>query len=133
MNLKEFTPDNCITGRSSSRVPSIGINTKVGMFRLNLEATELVGLKDGDQVKFHQDEDEPTNWYLEKVKEGGFVLRHKEAVGNGLLFNNMKLAKQIAESVSFTEKSGKCLLAGVPTQVNKRQLFGIITGTLRSK
>jgi hypothetical protein len=133
MKLKEFNTETCVTTRAHTGVPCIGVNVKAGLFRLNPEAQQLVNLKDGDQVVFLQDEEDPANWYLEKVKEKGFVLRMKETSGKGLVFNNRAVAKEIAESVSFTGHSGKCLIAGEATEFKKRQLWGVITGTLLNK
>jgi hypothetical protein len=121
------------TTQSHTRVPCISINVKVGLFRLNPEAQKLVNLQDGDQIVFLQDEEDPANWYLEKVKEKGFVLRMKETAGKGLVFNNIAVGRQIAESVAFTGKSGKCLIAGEATEFKKRQLWGVITGTMINK
>lgn len=132
MKLKEFNTETCVTPRIYNGVPCININVKVGLFRLNPEAQKLVNLQDGDQIVFLQDEEDPANWYLEKVKEKGFVLRMKETSGKGLVFNNIAVGRQIADSVAFTGNSGKCLIAGEATEFKKRQLWGVLTGTLKS-
>lgn len=130
MKLKEFTPGNCPTSRSYSGTPTIGINVKTGLFRVSSVAKDIIGLKDGDQVILHQDDEDPINWYIEKVKDGGFILRQKESTGQALLFNNSTLAKHIAASVEFTGKSGKVIVAGEPTLFQKRKLFGLLTSYL---
>jgi hypothetical protein len=132
MKLKEFNPENCIGANPRSKAPSITIDTKIGCNRINGSACELMGLSEGDQIKLHQDEDEEADWYMEKVKDGGFTLR-KGPAGSSLLFNNTKLSKKIAESVAFEGRSGKCLIAGKPTEFQKRKLFGVLTSGLRNQ
>jgi hypothetical protein len=132
MKLKEFNTENCTGLRTRTSAPAITVDTKTGCNRINGAASELIGLSDGDQVKFHQDEDEEGDWYMEKVKDGGFELR-KGPAGSTLLFNNVKLSKKIAESVAFEGRSGKCLIAGKPTEFQKRKLFGVLTSGLRNQ
>lgn len=131
MKLKEFNSENCSGFSKRSSAPSIAIDTKVGCNRINREACERLGLKEGDQVKFHQDEEEEADWYIEKVSEGGFSLR-KVGSGSALAFNNTALAKKIAESVAYEGRSGRCLIAGKPTEFQKRKLFGVLTSGLRN-
>lgn len=133
MKLKEFNAETCVNERKYFSVPSVAINMKTGLFRFNHEAVKLLELADGDQVMFLQDEGEPENWYVERVKDKGFVVRHKETVGKGVLFNNSQLARLIAESVLFTGLSGRCLIAGEPTEFKKRRLWGVLTATMKNK
>lgn len=127
MKLKEFNSENTINVRGGGRlIPAIGINLKVGLFNISKAACELIELKNNDQIVIHQDEEDKENWYIEKVKSKGFVVRNKEAVTAGVLFNNVTLARAIAESVDFKGKSGKALIAGKPTILDKRKLWGII-------
>lgn len=135
MKLKLFNSENTISIRGGGKVPSLSINQKAGLFSLNKEACTLIGLSDGDQIIIHQDEDEEADWYLEKVEEKGFVLRSKENVSSGLLFNNTALVRAIAASVEFTDNGGKALIGGTPTEMEKgkRKLWGILTTSLRNK
>jgi hypothetical protein len=129
MKLKEFNTENCCKmGRTT--IPSINIDTKVGTVRLNKSASALMGISNADQVKFHQDEDEPGDWYIEKVKNGGFEVR--EVANGAMVFNNTAICKKIAESVEFSGRSGKCLVAGKPTELKGRTLWGVITRTLNN-
>jgi hypothetical protein len=132
MKLKEFNADNCASA-PGGKSPTVALNTKTGLFRINKEACVLMDLSANDQIKFHQDEEEEGDWYIEKVKEGGFVLREKETITKGLIFCSSHLAKKIAESVSFSGQSGNCLVAGKPTEFQKRKLFGLLTATLRNQ
>jgi hypothetical protein len=134
MKLKEFNAENTTTlrGAGVNATPKIGLNTKVGLFNFNKPACELMGLKKGDQIIIHQDEEDPENWFLEKVKQKGFTLRDKENVTKGLLFNNTTLARAIGASVSFTGQSGRILIAGKPTEFEKRKLWGLLTSSLKN-
>jgi hypothetical protein len=68
MKLKTFNPEN--TG--DDVIPMLSINSN-GVFRLNKAAIELLKLNEGDKVLFHQDEDEPEDWYISKDAEKGFI------------------------------------------------------------
>jgi hypothetical protein len=129
MKLKEFNAEDFPNTRTTA--PAFSIDTKVGCNRLNREACELIGLKAGDKIKFLQDEEEEGDWYIEKVKEGGFVLRTTKNA-TSLCFNSTPMAKKIADSVVFEGRSGRCLIAGQPTELNKRKLFGILTNSLKN-
>ena len=134
MELIEFNPDNCLAATGATKAPSISLNPKSGKLAFNLSATEKIGLKDGSMVKFYKDQKDPECWYLEVVKEGGFKITQ---VDRGKYqttdFRNKKLATEISESVSFTGKSGKILIAGQPTKLEKRTLWGLIVTTLNNK
>lgn len=121
MKLREFNAENTRNTRSGS--PAIGVNQKTGIFNCNKLAAEKLHLKNNDQVAFHQDEDAPENWYIEKVKTGGFVVRTKDE--GPILFNNSALARQIGEALSISG-SYRMLVAGEPTKVEKRNLYGLL-------
>jgi hypothetical protein len=133
MKLKEFNSENCISSTSRVSAPTIMLDTKTGGFRLNKAAVNHLALKAGAQVKFHQDEDNPDEWYVEVVKEKGFVLRAGTGANKECLtFNNAKLAREICDSVAYTGRSGRVLIAGQPTPVEKRKLFGLLTSGLKN-
>lgn len=132
MKLKEFNAENCAGLGKRTTSPAISLDTKVGCNRINAAACSLLGLQEGDQVKFHQDQEEEADWYIEKVADGGFTVR-KNNNTNALIFNSTVLAKKNAESVAFEGRSGKCLIAGKPTEFQKRKLFGVLTTGLRNK
>lgn len=68
MRLKTFNPENI----GEDIIPMISINSN-GIFRLNKAAVELLKLKEDEKVLFHQDEDEPEDWYISKDAENGFL------------------------------------------------------------
>lgn len=127
MKLKTFNTQNIQPTRSSS--PFIGINTKTGVFAINRTAAEAIGIKDGDQVQFHQEEDSPENWYIEKVKDGGFTVRLANDRGI-LLFNNTTLSRMIFASVECESVSGR-VLVGEAIKSGKQTLSTLITASLK--
>jgi hypothetical protein len=126
MKLKTFNTENTYSQRESK--PFILVSQKTGLFGFNKAVNQLLALKAGDQLQFHQDEENPDEWYLEKVKQGGFTLRdYKE---KSLLFNNTTLARKIFESVECEKRSGR-LIIGAELKVGKQTLHTIITASLK--
>lgn len=123
MKLITFNNENLPNNRAG--VPSIGVNQKTGLFNINSLAAEAMQLKEGQQVTFHQDEESPENWYLEVVSKNGFVLRKKENITAGLLFNNASLARTIGEAMGISG-SFKMKIAAESTTFEKRTFWGLL-------
>jgi hypothetical protein len=126
MKLKTFNTENTYSKRESK--PFILVSQKTGLFGFNKGVNQLLALKAGDQLQFHQDEENPDEWYLEKVKQGGFTLRDYK--GGSLLLNNTTLARKIFESVECEKRSGR-LIIGAELKVGKQTLHTIITASLK--
>jgi hypothetical protein len=125
MKLREFNASNTQVTRSGT--PCMSVNYKTGVFSINQHATSLIGLKAGDQIQFLQDENEPENWYLEKVKSGGFEIRTNSNITPGLLFNNTAIGRKVIEGLGGGGViSIRLLVAGEPTIIEKRKLWGLI-------
>ena len=137
MKLKSFNAANSkMYSRGDENLAMVSFNQKAGVVRINEAAANKIGLASEDQIMIHQDEENPQDWYIEKVKENGFTLRAKDNdLKNGLLFNNTHVIKSIATSASFTDQSGKILLAGEATELDKgkRKLWGLLVVGLRNK
>ena len=128
MKLKEFNAENTLTVRTDK--PTVHINTKTGLFNFSRSACVLLNIKHGDRVTFHQDEEEPTDWYVEKVlTETGFPLRANNNTSKGLLFSNTSMARAIVHSVKEVT-SGKIAIVAEPTKVEKRKLYALLTASL---
>ncbi|WPV66314.1 hypothetical protein [Chitinophaga sp. LS1] len=127
MNLKTFNSENVTPIRESK--PCVHFNTKTGLFNFSIGACTLIGLKDGDRVSFHQDEEEPTDWYLE-VTKNGFELRAKENVTKGMLFNSSVMARALVYSVQEV-KSGRVLIGSEHITINGKTLWPLITASLK--
>ncbi len=129
MKLKFFNPENLPI--STKGKPAVYINAKAGMFHISAIAAEKMGLKEGDSVELSQDEENTSDWYLSKSKKG-FALRNKMkgSAEQGLIFNNVTLAKMIFESVEYDQKSGRCLFGAEPVTVKSVDYWPIITASL---
>jgi|LakMenEpi03Aug12_release.lakeMendotaPanAssembly.Ray.scaffolds.fasta_scaffold1068438_1 hypothetical protein len=128
MKLKTFNAENTFSQRQTK--PFIQVSQKTGLFGFNKAVNEILELKSGDQIQFHQDEENPDEWYIEKVKQGGFTLRDYKA--KSLLFNNTTLARKIFESVECEKRSGR-LIIGEQVKVGKQTFFTLITASLKNK
>lgn len=133
MKLQTFNTKNCQSSSGRQSKPSIGLNTKNGVFRLNKSACELIGLKEKHSITFHHDEESEGDWYLEIVKEDGFELRpQNKTINNVLVFNSSTLARKIAESVAFEKETGTIYLPKSPVKHDKRTLWPLLTASLRN-
>lgn len=132
MNLKEYNHKNCEPQRGRKDIPaSISMSTEKGLFTFNKPAAELINVCEKDKVVVYQDEEEPENWYIEVVKDRGFPVRYNKRWEN-YKFNNVKVARKIAESVCFSGKTGRMLIAKQPTKIGDRTLWGILTISLNN-
>lgn len=123
MKLKEFNIEN--TSAATKRgTPKLSIY-KSGMLVFNKYASEQLKLEAGKQIKLHQDEEDETCWYLELVKDKGFLLKTGTG-GNkgGFAFASSALARQITESL---DGGGSMLIAGKPTDFKGRTLWGLLS------
>lgn len=132
MKLKVFNTTNVKVLNKKEPVPFLQVNNKVGLFNLNKTLSELLELKHNDQVQFMQDEEEPERWFIEKVKADGFVVREKENMGKGVLFNSMGLARLIFQSVKCEYKSGRILLGEKVTSLKNRTVYELVTASLNA-
>ena len=133
MKLKEFNAENTMSLRSEK--PSLHINTKTGLFSFNKAACDKLGLVDGDQVTFHQDEEDPGDWYIRTLgKTGkGFALRAKENVSKGLLFNNTSMARALVFSIQDGLLSCRIPLASEATKDGKSTYWALMTAALNKE
>lgn len=128
MNLKRYNSTNVKTIRFGK--PTIRFN-KQGQISFSSAIITAMGLKSGDKIELIQDEEKPKDWYVVKCKNDiGFPLREYKS-SNALLTNSSGLVKTFMKSlepqISNTTKSIGCLVAIIPTIVEKEKLFAIIT------
>lgn len=126
MKLKTFNTENTYSQRESK--PFILVSQKTGLFGFNRGAYEAIGLKAGDQVQFHQNEENREEWFIEKVKQGGFTVRNYKE--KSLLFNNTTLARTIFNSVGAEGGSGR-LIIGEQVKFGKQSFHTLITASLK--
>lgn len=143
MKLKSFNPQSVPNLRAGSDIPTVSLNYSSGVMTFNKGACEFLKLKKGDQVVIHQDEEEPQDWYIQKVPEGGFELRGKttEEFPLALAFNNATLIRQIIDSVAYevpegveteTPKSVKVKI-NKPTEIKGDLYYCIILTTAEAR
>lgn len=100
--MKLITYDVSCSNRSAT-MPIITVSPKSGYISFSRGACESMDLNKGDKVLVHQDQDAPSNWFVEKTnKENGIKVR-KPASSNGLMFSNSYLVKKILYSLGRTE------------------------------
>lgn len=128
LKLKQFNPENTIAVRSG--LPTI--NFVSGCMTLSPSACELLQVKDGDGIVFHQDENEPQDWYISK-SNNGFKLRPKTGTAC-LCTNSVGIKQSIFKSVNCT-KTTHTFLIGADAQLvgDRAKVFPIITSTAKNK
>lgn len=134
MKLKSYTPETCPSVRSTK--PFISFSTKSGLIIFNRKACEIIGISEDSLVQLLNDENEPENWYLrvsEHKKEAGFPLRKYGTQNTGLAFNCSSLVHSIADSVSFTGRSGRVFIGESVFVKGTGDVWTLITAGLRNK
>lgn len=132
MKLKTFNPLTTPVARGQhTKAPSIHVNIKTGLFTLNKTAAELIGVIDGNMVQIHQNEDDPQEWFIEKVKKDGFIVRanSKEGIVFSYLFNNATIARMIFQAMKTDKTSGR-VIVGEEVKVDGHKLFTLVTASL---
>lgn len=128
MKLKTFNNTN--TFLSNNRIsPVININQSNGLVGISQGACEQIGVAAGDQVVFHQDEESPMDWYIQKVKEGGIVLKPKT---KGCSIHRKALALEIMKTLEIKKQAITLLLAGKPVELEKKEkMWGLLVTGLK--
>jgi len=112
--------------------PAISFNS-AGVIRINKCASERIGLKSGDKMKFYQDEDNPEDWYVAvvpKTDELGLRIRQSNSQIGTFCLNSIAVVKNLYESIGFRGKTIKFQLGSEPLRDYKPlqdYLWAIIT------
>ena len=80
MKLETFNPEKLPNMKTS--IPLILMSSTSGTINFNVSACEKLGLKQDMQIQLLHDAENPGDWYLEIVKENGFLLREKKFATN---------------------------------------------------
>lgn len=123
MDLIEFNAEN--TTSKSVGTPSVHVSIKNGTVSFGRYAMEFLKLKPKSQIKLFHEKKDTENWYLEIVEEKGFMLRQESKSHYNIRFGNKALTDKIGE-VFNVKKSIRFLIAGKPTFIGKRNLWGLI-------
>lgn len=125
MKLKRFNPENSSMFRSG--LPTISFNAKSGCISISKEAAEAIKIKPYTKIEVLQSEDEDSEWFVCKSKNG-FPIRVAKN-GGGIMFNSTPICKKFLESMEASEdvKSMKFRLATSPVKEMAEELYAIIT------
>lgn len=127
MKLKEYSTQNVPILRMKK--PTIRINSITGLIAFSQTACNILDIKMGDKLKFYQDEEESSDWYVSKsADENAFNVRGKSKGSIGI--GNVFLARNIMKSVNCKEKTIGFYIAEQPTEEKKNEsfpLFAILT------
>jgi hypothetical protein len=86
LNLVSFSPDS-FDSVSRTGIPKLHIRS--GRFNISKTAKEITGLDLGDKVMMHQDQDEPSTWYLSKETNGFEIKKAKNGVALAFYSNHL--------------------------------------------
>ena len=129
MKLRTFNATNIQKGIKNVK-PFIHMNIVTGVISMNRGACELLGVREGDGVQMHQDEDDPETWFIEKAKKDGFILR-----GNGnktaMMFNCTGLVRQICKAMEYSGPGARIHI-GEEVTFGKQTMFTLITAPLKN-
>lgn len=125
MKLKTYNKTNTLT--KDRGTPAISI-THTGVFRVSTVLAEEMKLQEGDQVALAQDEDEPKDWYLHKVKADGFPIHIS---GGGHVFSALGITRQMMELIEFKHKTGR-MIVGEKITHDKVQMWPLILSSLKN-
>ena len=128
MKLKTFDVNNCRGRAPISPNPMISF-VKSGVIVINPSAAKKLGLKLGDQIIFHQDENKKKNWYLEKRMANGFLLRkNKTSKSGSLIVNAAMVVREFLRSLGITGS----LQVPISTDLIDGKYYAILTTELES-
>lgn len=127
MKLTKFNRGTTLSSNRADSLPIIGVNQK-GLIRLNKAGQKLLGLAINDRVNILQDEEKPSDWYVEKTTDDdGFILRN--CSGGGLLCNSVLTTNKIMDSLRI-QKSTLMRIAPKPIE-DGSSIYAILTSTAR--
>ena len=122
MNLETFDAMNMASVRKND--PTIRVCRK-GANVLSKGAIDLTGYEPEAGISFHQDKDNPKDWYFSN-QETGFPLR-KGYDADTLLFNCTAMSNMILDSLDLDEASVGFKIAPEPTVVGDTTYWAILT------
>jgi hypothetical protein len=128
MALKSYNPSN-VPSHSKKTAPMVTLNRKAGTITFNAEAQRTLSLDDKSMVEFYQDENEPSDWFVAKVKKNGFGFRRSNDK-NYLIFNSSYLVKTIFDSCLYDGNNGRLIVGEVS---DDNETYALVTAGLRNQ
>jgi hypothetical protein len=130
MKLKQFNQSN-LQMLPRATEATVRISASAGLISFSIRAIAEMKLSSEDKLNFIQDEESPTDWYVEKTKDrNGIPVRTRD---NRVEFNNSRLAILILASVKSKMPFGKEVKSAgfriktKPVEVEGRELYLILT------
>lgn len=117
-----FIPENTVATKRGE--PMISLARK-GANCINKAAAEKMQLAGDSLIGFHQDKDNPEDWYISLVEEG-FPLRNDKGDG-ALYFNNVAMAHTMLDALGIEEDRCAFMLASEPVTVDEVDYWPLIT------
>ena len=125
MKLKVYNKDNAA---STSRTSAVTFRFYAkGVLGLSKGLRQQLNLTPGDGIEVAQDEDEPTDWYIKKSKDGIVTrLAAKSDPDGALLCNTAKVSHALEDSLQV--EKGVMLVGKEP---NEDGWYPIFTSSLK--
>jgi len=116
MKLRELNKLNC--GYAKAAKPTLSFTVKSGLIRIGKEVCETLNVKEGDAIKFLQDEENPEDFFISKsTKDVGFVVRYNSSKSTFLL--NAKKIANVLSDLSEIDNKGVLNVVMEPRVINK--------------
>lgn len=107
--------------------PVIRFN-RCGIITINVRACQIIGIKGGDQVVFHQDRNKKKDWYVQKVQEKGLLLRRNCNSGaQSLNICSAYLCKEVL--MSLNKEKPVCI--PISTLPSAENMFALLTSLIK--
>lgn len=120
MRLRKF---NKADSRQQFKGVSAVTIANYGWFKLNAKAVHELGLKAGDKINLHQDQDRVTDWYMEKTDDPLGLPLHPGK--NCLMVGCQKIVRRMMQST--INDGSKSASFRIVTEPDENGLYAIIT------
>lgn len=130
MKIKSFNTETIPNGTRKFH-PLVSFSRINGIISLNKEAVQMLKLKEGDKIEFHQILDNCENeWYLQtKNSKSGWALRKYH--NHSLYFHCKALCIAILDNLNYNDHSGSMLVSKEDISLNGMDLNQLLTSSLK--
>ena len=122
MKLQTFDAENTVSRQRGDAVVSFGKN---GFNMISKSAAEAMQMEKGDKIAFHQDQDNPEDWYVSHG-EAGFVVAEKENT-TGLVFTSKAMSATIMDALEIDAPRVSFLISKEATELDGVPYWAVIT------
>lgn len=105
---------------------SITLSRVSGASLITGAAAEMMNMEQGDLIGFHQDTDNPKDWYM-SFTDKGIPLRKSNEKVSTLYFSALHVAKEIFKSIDLKQDKAKFNIGEVPVKDGDVDMWPIIT------